>query len=54
MYTYNLFLRIGGEPVTIDIQAPSREATITVAANIWDMYDNSPNPAHDVGQARPA
>ena len=53
MYTYRLFLLIGGEPVTLDIQAPSREATIEVAANIWDMYDNSPNPAHEVSRHRP-
>ena len=54
MYTYHLFLRIGGAPVTLVVQAPSREATIEVAANVWDMYDNSPNPAHEVRQGRPA
>ena len=54
MYTYRLSLRIEGAPVTLDIQAPSREAAIEVAANVWDMYDNSPNPAHDVLQGRPA
>ena len=54
MYTYRLFLRIDGAPVTIDIQAPSREATVEVAANVWDMYNNSPNPAHEVRQGRPA
>ena len=53
MFTYRLFLRINGAPVTLDIQAPSREATIDVAANIWDMYDNSPNPEHEVRQGRP-
>ena len=54
MYTYRLFLRIEGATVTLDIQATSREAAIEVAANVWDMYDNSPNPAHEVRQGRPA
>ena len=54
MDTYRLVLRINGAPVTLDIQAPSREAAIEVATNVWDMYDNSPNPAHEVLQGRPA
>ena len=54
MYTYSLFLRINDVPVTMDIKAPSREETLVVATNVWDMYDNSPNPAHEVRQARPA
>ena len=53
MYPYRLVLRINGAPVTLDIQAPSREAAIEVATNVWDMYDNSPNPAHEVLQGRP-
>ena len=48
MYAYRLTLRINGVPVTLDIQSTSRDAAVEVANNVWDMYDNSPNPAHEV------
>ena len=54
MYAYRLTLRIGGVPVTLDIQSTSRDAAVEVATNVWDMYDNSPNPAHEVLQGRPS
>lgn len=49
---YTLYLLINGERVAVTIEA-SIPTALEVAQHIFDMYDNSPNPAHEVAQQRP-